>query len=267
MKAIVFVLLLVASNTLFANVCEVKSGVIKLAGSETLYEKEGWIDDCSGTIELVSDQAEICLFNQLKQWNCTVRRKRDGVIAVNALQIDSEYATGFFAALKSLFDPDTDMEFGGMRLKDDEPLPGFPYSEILQPLGTMQLNIARATPETISRFALLDVELNQEIFAFDNPAKIVSIPASLFKPGKSYRWWMQAPSKQYEGDFSVVATEDQQEFERDFNSAQPEGGLPDTAKDLLRAVIAREYGYTFDYQQSLYKARQSIAFEQAGATP
>jgi hypothetical protein len=269
MKYCIFALLLLASSMSYSNVCEVKSGEVKLSGAETSFTAGdgGWIEDCSGTIELVSEEAEICLFNQLKQWHCKVQQKQDGTVDVDELTIDPEYATGFFGALRSLFNPDTEMAYGGLRLKDDEPLPGFPYSDILLPTASLDLNIERATGETITTFRLVDTATSQEIFVNNNPGASIAIPAAFFSAGKEYQWTMMSPEKTFTGTFAVVEAADQLEFEADLNDALAAGDLTGPAQELMRAVVAREYGYTFDYQQSLDKTRQSIKSADTGGAP
>lgn len=263
MKAIITTLLLLIFGSVCANVCEVKSGKVQIDG--TSYGKDAWIEGCAGGLEVISQQAEICFFNQLKQWHCT-DLKEGAETTIEDLAIKPEYAKGFFDALVAIWRPDSQANYGGKRLKEGEYLSGFPYGEILKPEKSLNLNTDHSTKSGIAAFSIVNADSqNEHIFSVTNAGNTVAIPTDVLRAGMRYTWTLQSGSVNYSGNFSIASEADQQEFEQDLNGAQ--GELSGAANQLLLAAIAREYGYTFDYQQALNMARQTITSEKKQGAP
>ncbi|MDA9095359.1 hypothetical protein N9J88_03080 [Porticoccaceae bacterium] len=250
----IIILLLLYCNTGWSTVCKVQTGEVEVLKKR--YIASEVIERCTGEVKPVTKSAEFCFFNNAKQWNCQqLVRGAEPSVKVSDLVFNADYKSSFISAWLAVLNPIVNKPYGGKRLKETDYLPGFPYGEVLMPETSLTLNAQFKVKS--QDFILMDADSNKIIFTTDRPLSNIQIPRSKLRAEGNYKWALKSHDKTFLGKFSIASKSDQREFEGDFENATG-AGLGPVATLVLQATVAKEYGYTFDYQRLLQAAKKHI---------
>jgi len=247
------ILLFLLCQTINATECYVKTGKVTVTkeGKETTYIPGDRINPCKGK----SKKATICYKNKFEQEIC---KETSGDIEPKDLaRVRSP--SPLLQLIISLYKPEKVEFYGGKRLKESEYLAGFPYGEVLLPERTLAFSTNNALQVTMKKFELYEKEGNKKLlFRTHQVEKKIVIPVAHLRLGAKYKWLLLSKNKKYTGVFTTTQQQDQQEFEKELKEILFKSDRSVSTRHLLRAVLAKEYGFTFDMQQSIEAARNAI---------
>lgn len=252
-KRYLVVFFLLFGQTAYAAECYVKSG--KVTSGKEVFEQGDKVKQCKGR----GENAVVCFENKYDQQVCQdVSGNFD--LSNSAQQKSSR---SIMQLIKSLYAPETIKSYGGKRLKESEYLAGFPYGGILLPNSPLKFSTNDNVQGGMKSFLLYEKEVGTKpVFSTDQVNKRIVIPATKLRQGAKYKWMVQSGEKKYSGIFTIAQQQDQQEFEKELKTAQAKSDPSKSTKHLLRAILAKEYGFTFDMQQSIEAARDAITQEE-----
>jgi len=256
---IIIMTALFISGPLFAGFCAVKSGdkgCIK--NSSGSYMAGDSIDNCEGAT--IKCPVVLCFVNKIGQTLCKGLKEGDSVNFSNLGNKDE--SRQFLKIVKAIFNPEPQTYYGGKRLKSTERIPGFPYGEMLMPETAFTISSEDKKAGMLSSFELKD-ESGRTLVRLtpEGSNGVTRVPSRYLSPGKRYQWSAQFASQSFKGKFSVASQADQQEFEQEFEDAISKSNATPSTRYVLRAVLAKEYGFTFDMRQAIKDAKESIKKE------
>ncbi|VAW79093.1 hypothetical protein MNBD_GAMMA14-1915 [hydrothermal vent metagenome] len=239
---------------LLAGVCAVQSGQEGcIKSGNTSYMAGDSIDNCEAAI--VSCPVVLCFVNKVGQTLCK-QVEKVGQVNLNDLG-NKEESRQFLQIVKAIFSSEPQTYYGGKRLKSTERIPGFPYGEMLMPEVAFSISLQDSDAGVLSSFELKDKSGNTLArLTPEGNNKVIRVPSKYLKPGKRYQWSAQAGNKTYTGKFSIASKSDQQEFEQALNDALSQSDASPSTRYMLRAALAKDYGFTFDLRQSVKKAKE-----------
>ncbi|MCP4297960.1 MAG: hypothetical protein GY786_20420, partial [Proteobacteria bacterium] len=214
---------------------------------KNVFEPGSKIKDCEG----IAENAVLFFTNKLDQ--PVLINRKSGEFDLSGFVPDNvTNSKGIYRVFLSLFKPDKTELYGGKRLKDSESLPGFPGGEILLPDKSLSFSTSDAVQGKMRSFALYEMKGNAKpIFSTNQVNKKIKIPITKLSHDTRYKWTAQSSEKSYSGVFTIAHQEDQQEFEDELQISLSKSDPSTSTRHLLRAVLAKEYGYTFDMRQSI----------------
>lgn len=247
---VVFFLLL--SHTVYSGDYYVKSGKVTSLDGRNVYESGAEVEEC----EIIAENAVVCFTNKLDQHIC---KSLSGKFDLSNL-VRQKSSKSIFQIIRSLYTPNSTELYGGKRLKESEYLAGYPYGEVLLPNKILSFSTSGAVQGKIRSFALYEMEEGsaKPVFSTNQVSKKIEIPITKLRHGTKYKWTALSSEKDYSGVFTVAQQEDQQEFENELKASLSKSDPSTSTRHLLRAVLAKEYGFTFDMQQSIEVARDAI---------
>ncbi len=246
---VVFFLLL--SHTVYSGDCYVKSGKVTSLDGKNVFELGADIEGCRG----IAENAVVCYINKFDQHVC---QRVSGKFIKNDLA-RKKSSKLIYQVFLSIFNPNTTESYGGKRLKDSESLPGFPGGDVLLPDKSLSFSTSDAVQGKMRSFALYEMKGNAKpIFSTNQVNKKIKIPITKLSHDTRYKWTAQSSEKSYSGVFTIAHQEDQQEFEDELQISLSKSDPSTSTRHLLRAVLAKEYGYTFDMRQSIEVARDAM---------
>ncbi len=252
---------LLLSHTVYSGDCYVKSG--KVFGTDNegkkdaskVYELGAEVEEC----EIIAENAVVCFTNKLDQHLCkSVSGKSNlcNLVRRNKSKLKSK---SIYQVFLSIINPGTTKSYGGKRLKDSESLPGFPGGDVLLPDKSLGFSTSDAVQGKMRSFALYEMKGGAKpIFSTNQVNKEIEIPITKLSHDTRYKWTAQSSEKNYSGVFTIAHQEDQQEFEDELQISLSKSDPSTSTRHLLRAVLAKEYGYTFDMRQSIEVARDAM---------
>ncbi|ALP53098.1 hypothetical protein Tel_07970 [Candidatus Tenderia electrophaga] len=164
----------------------------------------------------------------------------------------------FLQVLRDIFFPQAVTHLGMKRLNTYEELAGFPDGYVLMPEQALVFSSHDKGHARIESFALWRAHEEQAILKLDRPGASVRIPAALLMPEQQYRWRALANGDEFGGGFTIESQAYQQEFEQALNQALQHSDSANVSRHIVRAALAKKYGYSFDYLQSVQMARNEI---------
>ena len=251
MKKLIVLIIIVFNPTAFAGVCYVTQGEINGVSY-------GEVDPCEGAKETKGAAATICFQTPFDEKKC-IDVEPKGKVPKDLSELSkSQPSPSFFQVLSRLFKPQQDASYGGKRLKSSKTLAGYPTGDILLPTQALTFSTIPEVQKTISRFELFLDGNKSPVFASPNVKSGISIPTGTLKPNTQYAWVAKSAKQTYSGQFSTAHPEDQQTFEEELKKATSAGDASSTTFVILKAALAKDYGYTFDMQQAMDKARDTL---------
>ncbi len=251
--SVFFIILLLSGQTAYSSECYVKSGkvAVGVGGAGKVNILAGAVlKPCKGS----AIDAVICYENKLEQQIC---KRQSGVFSLTA-STNERSSKSLFESIYSIYNPSKNGHYGGKRLKDSRALPGFPAGELLLPSSSLKFSTDTASRSSMMKFHLYKKDINKLIFSSNKAGRTVVIPASKLYFGGKFKWVAQLDGEKFSGGFTVALREDQKEFEDELSNLLAKSDSSESTGHLLRAVLAKDYGYTFDMHQSLEAARSTI---------
>lgn len=168
--------------------------------------------------------------------------------------------TGILAQVLALLrDPFQQGHYGGKRLRDADTVAGFPDGDLLLPEAASALTFS-ATRAGLERIDRVTVHARDDparpVFDGAAPDGTAAVPSDALRPGTAYRWAVRAGGTTYTGGFTVADARDQREFEAELNQLGGRSAGSESDRHLLRAVLAKQYGFTYDMRLALEAARE-----------
>jgi len=241
---------------LLAGVCAVQSGqkgCITLG--EVSYIAGDSIDNCESAT--VSCPVVLCFVNKVGQTLCK-QVEKVGQVNLNDLS-NKEESRQFLQIVKAIFSSSPQTYYGGKRLKSTERIPGFPYGEMLMPEVAFSISLQSPKVGVLNSFELKDGSGSTLArLAPEGNNKVIRVPSKYLLPGKNYQWSAQTGKKTYTGKFSIASKSDQQEFEQELNDALSQSDASPSTRYMLRAALAKDYGFTFDMRQAVKSAKETM---------
>jgi hypothetical protein len=240
-----FIFLMMLGSVAYSSECYVKSGVVikpdkkKVSAGKVLKPCEG------STLSAV-----LCYENKLEQQIC---KKKSGEFSLAAL-VNDRSSKSLLQVIYEIYSPEQNEHYGGKRLKKSETLPGFPVGELLMPASALKFS----TKSTVQNFKLYKKDNNKSVFSSVQANATISIPVAKLHFGSRFRWTAQSGGKRFSGFFTITSREDHEEFKTELKDMRSKSDSSESTRHLLRAVLAKEYGYTFDKRQSLNAARLAL---------
>lgn len=242
-----------------ATVCYVgehSEGTLEADGGKASYQAGAVVEHCAGTVVAVGGKVDFCHLNNLGQFTCKPLKPGDRVAVEEAASKPQWVAV--LQVLKDFVNPQPHRELGLKRLRDTgAPVDGLPLGEVLLPPESLEFSGPRAGLKAIDRLTVSRKDApGAPLFSHGAPAPTVEVPRALLTPGGAYRWKLADGSENLDGAFTVAEAEDQKDFEEELAMLQdPEGDA--STRYLVRAVLAKQYGYTYDMFLALEAARDS----------
>jgi len=246
------IVLLLGTQSAYSSECYVKSGEVTKPNNK-IVKAGAVLRPCQGN----GNKAVVCYENKMEQPICS---SKSGVFSLAALA-NERSSKSLFESIYSIYNPEKTRHYGGKRLKEFKGLSGFPNGEVLLPDSALRFSTKSALQNKLERFELYKDGSNKLIFSSEQVGKEVVIPAGLLRAGGKFKWLAKISGKKYSGVFTVALTEDQEEFINELKAMRAMSDSSASTRYLLRAVLAKDYGYTFDMQQSLEAARAAIEQE------
>ena len=253
-----------------ASVCYVGNALTP--GTEVQVEMNGQmyapgkiIDNCAGTARAHGGALQFCRLNKLGQFACKPLEvgQRDEVEGMVAKPMWASV----MQVLKDFVNPEPRHEMGMKRLRDtNAPLEGLPEGAVLMPPGGLEFSAPRAGLEGIDRLTVAVKDgPGTPLFTSGAPAPRVAVPHDVLQPGGAYRWKLTDGGETLAGGFTVAEAEDQQDFEAELAGLLEGSGPDPSTRNLVRAVLAKQYGYTYDMFLALEAARDSASMAEPKA--
>lgn len=245
-KTIMFCLLLLVSDLAYSGSCYVAKGKISGIG------KGGELNPCQGKVE--KKPAQICFVNEVEQPIC---KDVDKDFKFSEW-VKEKKEKSFLQVLYAMYNPGTDSYYGGKRFAESESLPGFPDGTILLPHQSLVFSTDAKIQKGLGAFKLYKVDGNRLIYESTDIGKKVSIPAGKLSANTKYRWLTTGGKKGYGGSFTTAFSEDQQEFEAELKKSYSLSDLSEGTRQILRAILAKQYGYQFDMQKAIIEGQKKL---------
>ncbi len=245
-KTIMFCLLLLASDLTYSGSCYVSKGVISGVGAG----KE--LNPCKGKVEV--KPAQICFVNEMEQPIC---KNVDEDFKFSEW-VKEKKEKSFLQVLYAMYNPGTDSHYGGKRFAESESLLGFPDGTILLPHQSLVFSTVAKVQKGLGAFKLYKADGNHLIYESTDVGKKVSIPAGKLSANTKYKWLTTGGKKAYRGSFTTAFSEDQQEFEAELKKSYSLSDSSKGTKQILRAVLAKQYGYQFDMQKAIVDGQKKL---------
>ncbi len=250
------VLFLLVTQPAYSSECYVKSGKV-LKGKESNRSSDvlagATLKPCAG----LAVNAVLCYENKFEQPICS---RRSGVFSLAALT-NERSSESMRKSLYSIYNPVETEHYGGKGLKEFRGLSGFPGGDVLLPESSLRFSAKSSLQSKLERFELYKDGSNKLLFSSTKAGTAIVIPAGKLYAGGKFKWMAMISGKKYSGGFTVALREDQKEFIDELRAMLAKSDSSASTGHLLRAVLARDYGYTFDMQQSIAAARAAIKQE------
>lgn len=141
---------------------------------------------------------------------------------------------------------------GGLRANENQPLPGFPYDDVLAPAGDLEIPTRFLGGGTVEAFGIENRATRLRIAAASRPGAIV-IPARALAADQRYHWSARVDGRTYVGSFVIVRPGDAPDLAADLDAAAraPDSAGDPAAQAIARALILERHGFGFDASRVL----------------
>ena len=216
-------------------------------------------ENCKQVVASCKDD-KLCYINASGGVSCLLSNDYEVDKPINVDKLSqSNNNKAILAVLADIFSPPPERKHGLKSLKTSKNLQGFPDGYILAPHDDLLIPLIDGALSAEFRFSVWEEGKANPIFSQDNVAGDVVISGALFKPEGKYRWEVIAGKDNFKGGFGIESEKYQKEFDHALAKIMEGSEKSDFSRYLMRASLAKKYGYSFDYVQSIHKAKAQMS--------
>lgn len=209
---------------------------------QTFKPDEAW------SIKARKPDTTVCPIKVMSEQGCLILNNKTSYTA--KMITESSNKEDLWDRLKELFIPNTVSMHGAKRWNKTETIPYFPSGTLLKPENQLLIELMPEDIGHFSDFKLYRQGSSQPIVSQRTFRGRISIPAKLLNYDTRYEWTVRKNSKLRQGGFIIAREVDQQNFEKNLRTIPHFKLLPVKAQQVLRAMEAKRWDYTYDMNQS-----------------